>query len=91
MIRLALVLPFEWPSGGGYVLIMDSALACAILSVGHLHSPRISHEAVWNCRAENEMVATGRSEFAIRKAIEVLTRRGELSYTGQRKYITRDF
>jgi len=37
------------------------------------------------------MVATGRSEFAIRKAIEVLTRRGELSYTGQRKYITRDF
>ena len=54
-------------------------------------SLRTSHEAVWICRAENEMVATGRSEFAIRKAIEVLTRRGELSYTGQRKYITRDF
>ena len=33
----------------------------------------------------------GRSEFAIRKAIEVLTRRGELSYTGQRKYLIRDF
>ena len=31
-LDLALVLPFEWPSGGGYVLIMDSALACAILS-----------------------------------------------------------
>lgn len=33
----------------------------------------------------------GRSEFAIRKAIEALTRRSELSYTGQRKYLTRDF
>ena len=47
---------------------------------------RVSLQAI-----ENEMVAAGRSEFAIRKAIEALTRRSELSYTGQRKYLTRDF
>ena len=47
---------------------------------------RVSLQAI-----ENELVAAGRSEFAIRKAIEALTRRSELSYTGQRKYLTRDF
>jgi DNA replication licensing factor MCM5 len=39
---------------------------------------------------ESELIAAGRSDFAIRKAIDVLTRRGELKYTNQRKFLMRD-
>lgn len=39
---------------------------------------------------ESEMIAAGRSDFAIRKAIDVLTRRGDLKYTNQRKFLMRD-
>ena len=39
---------------------------------------------------ESELLAAGRSDFSIRKAIDALARRGEVKYASQRKFLMRE-